>query len=118
MSLSFNEIIQNGFDSDCDKDVDDDIFLNDIVGDECAEVPIENCGLFTSVHADEENANVDIDFISEQLVDETRVKRSICISDTGIPNDWDDKIGKMVILCRSPSATNERKCWTECGSSS
>ena len=46
--------------------------------------------LFTSVHADEENANVDIDFISEQLVDESRVKRSICISDTGIPNDWDD----------------------------
>ena len=79
--LSFNEIMQNGFDSDCDEDVDD-IFLNDIGGDECAEVPRENCGLFTSVHADEENANVDIDFIREQLVDESRVKRSICISDS------------------------------------
>ena len=85
-----DEIMQNGFDSDCEEDVDDDILLNDIVGNDfCADAqPKENnCG----VHADKENANVDIDFISEQLVDNLRVKRSICILDTGIPNNWDDK---------------------------
>ena len=92
--LRFDEIIQNGFDSHCDEDVYDDMVLNDIVDDEyfSAEVPRrENCGVFTSVHVEEENANVDIDLISEQLVDNLRVKRSICISDTDIPNNWYDK---------------------------
>ena len=92
--LTYDKIMQNGFDSDCEEDIDDDILLNDFVANDfCADAPPQrnNCGVFTSVHADKEIVNVDIDFISEQLVDNLRVKRSICISDTGIPNNWDDK---------------------------
>ena len=91
--LSYDKIMHSGYDSDCDKDGFDDILLNDIIDseDSSGEVPPKQCssGVFTSVHLDE--GYVDVDFITEQLVEKPKEKSSILISDTGVPINWDDQ---------------------------